>query len=462
MNLEVRYNRKMNAKPVTSPHRRQTASRPARHPIPIMAGSLAETLLVASDALAAVLKGFALNDGLQGLWQAWPDLSPATRGAVQDLLYSTLRAFGRGTTVLARLLTHPLDEPRVTALLLIALQRLETRPETAHTLVDQAVDAAARISRGKFKNLVNAVLRNALRQQASLLELQAATPVAAWQHPEWWLEKVRRQHPADWQAILSANNNHPPMSLRLNPARTSFDAYTALLDGQKLAWIRLGDLSVQLETPCPVGRLPGFAEGLVSVQDWGAQQAARMLDLQDGHRVLDACAAPGGKTAHLLETARIELLALELEASRSQRVRDNLTRLGLDARILTCDCRQISRWWDNRPFDRILADVPCSASGVARRHPDIKWLRRAEDVAGFATVQAEILDALWQVLAPGGKMLYLTCSVFTEEGSEQVSRFADRHPDCQRMAFSDGKLDQYWLPGPQHDGFYFALLEKHV
>lgn len=451
----------MNPKPVSSP-RRHAASRPAHRTAPVTAGSLAETLLVASDALAAVLKGFALNDGLQGLWQAWPDLSPATRGAVQDLLYSTLRAYGRGTAVLAKLLTHPLDEPRVTALLLIALQRLESRPETAHTLVDQAVEAAARISRGKFKNLVNAVLRNALRQQASLLESLAVSPVATWQHPDWWIEKVRAQHPQEWQSILSANNSHPPMSLRINPLRTSFESYTAQLDEQKLAWTRLGDLSVQLQTPCAIGRLPGFTEGLVSVQDWGAQQAAPMLDLRDGQRVLDACSAPGGKTAHLLETARIDLLALELEDTRCQRVHDNLARLGLEARIQTCDCRHIDRWWDGRPFDRILADVPCSASGVARRHPDIKWLRRAEDVAGFATVQAEILDALWQVLAPGGRMLYLTCSVFTEEGSEQVSRFADRHPDCRRQAFPDGRLDQHWWPGPQHDGFYFALLEKHV
>lgn len=421
---------------------------------------MAETLLVASDALAAVLRGYALNDGLQGLWQAWPELSAATRGAVQDMLYGTLRAYGRGDAILHRLLSRPLDEPRTEALLLIALHRLETRPETAHTLVDQAVEAAARIAGGGFKGLVNGVLRNALRQQAALAGTQQADPVALWQHPHWWLQKVRQQHPQDWQAILSANNTHPPMSLRINPRRSTFDAYTARLDAAGLSWTQLGPLAVHLESPCPVTQLPGFAEGLVSVQDWGAQQAAALLDLHDGQRVLDACSAPGGKTAHLLETAQIDLLALELEEQRCQRVRDNLARLGHVAEVRTDDCRIFATEWNGAPFDRILADVPCSASGVARRHPDIKWLRREEDVAGFATVQAQIIDALWQVLAVGGKMLYLTCSVFAEENAEQMARFAARHADCRRVAFADGTFDKHCLPGPQHDGFYFALLEK--
>lgn len=448
----------MISKPSRAGHRPASRSRPPLSPVP--SGSLAETLLVASDALAAVLKGYALNDGLQGLWQAWPGLSAATRGAVQDLLYGTLRAYGRGDVVLHQLLSRPLDEPRTEALLLIALHRLETRPETAHTLVDQAVEASARIAGGGLKGLVNGVLRNALRQQEALAAKRRADPVARWQHPEWWLRKVQQQHPENWQTILEANNSHPPMSLRINPRRSSFTDYTARLDAAGLAWSQLGPFALQLDPPCAVSQLPGFTEGLVSVQDWGAQQAACLLDLRDGQRVLDACAAPGGKTAHLLETANIELLALELEEQRSQRVRDNLARLGHEAEVFTGDCRIFATTWDGAPFDRILADVPCSASGVARRHPDIKWLRREEDVASFATVQAQIIDALWQVLAVGGKMLYLTCSVFVEENAEQMARFVARHPDCRRVAFADGTFDQHCLPGPQHDGFYFALLEK--
>lgn len=451
--------------PNRRPPRAGDASRQSpRHSAPklprLPAGSLAETLLVASDGLAAVLKGYALNDGLLGLWKAYPDLALPARGAVQDLLYGSLRDYGRGSYLLSRLLSKPLDEPRVEALLLIALHRLETRPDTAHTVVDQAVETAARLAEGRLKSLVNGVLRNALRQWNTLLQEAEQTPSARWRHPDWWIKAARRQHPENWEALLAGNNMHPPMSLRINPCRISNDAYREILRKEGLAFTDLGPLAVQLDAPRSVVSLPGFAEGQVSVQDWGAQQAAALLDIQDGQRVLDACAAPGGKTAHLLESADITLLALELEENRCRRIHDNLNRLGLKAEVQIADCRNPDSWWNGRPFDRILADVPCSASGVARRHPDIKWLRREEDIAAFATVQGEILEALWQVLAPGGKMLYLTCSVFSEENGRQVARFAARHKDCLRARLPDGSLEKQWLPSALHDGFYFALLEK--
>jgi len=214
-----------------------------------------------------------------------------------------------------------------------------------------------------------------------------------------------------------------------------------------------------LERPVAVSRVPGFAEGCVSVQDAGAQYAADYLDLDDGLRVLDACAAPGGKTAHILETADVILTALDSDAGRARRVTENLDRLGLSAKVHTADCRDLERWWNGRPFDRILADVPCSASGVVRRNPDIKWLRRSDDIARFAAQQADILEALWRVLAPGGKMLYATCSVFAEENGDQVAAFAARHPDCRRIPIG-GQLDCQHLPCPEHDGFFYALLEK--
>ncbi|PAT00899.1 MAG: 16S rRNA (cytosine(967)-C(5))-methyltransferase [Candidatus Dactylopiibacterium carminicum] len=416
--------------------------------------------LVASDALAAVSRGHALNDGLQGLWRAWPALPAGTRGAVQDLLYGCLRDFGRGRHLLAGLIDRPLDEARIEALLLLALHRLEARLEQAHTIVDQAVEAAARIARGRLKGLVNGVLRNALRQWPELLARADGDPQARYRHPLWWQLLVKRAHPNDWETVLTANNTHPPMALRLNRRRTTLAAYSAQLEAAGLRWRALGEHALLLEQPCPVGRLPGFSEGLVSVQDWGAQQAPQLLDLSRGQRVLDACAAPGGKTAHLLETTDISLVALELVEARARRVEENLARLGLTAELRTADCRDLEAWWDGRPFDRILADVPCSASGVARRHPDIKWLRREEDVAGFATQQAEILAALWQVLAPGGKMLYLTCSLFPEENARQMARFAAGLRDCRRVRLADGSFEQQWLPTAEHDGFYFALLEK--
>jgi 16S rRNA (cytosine967-C5)-methyltransferase len=227
-----------------------------------------------------------------------------------------------------------------------------------------------------------------------------------------------------------------------------------------LAARALREDAILLDQPVPVTRLPGFAAGLVSVQDYGAQQAARLLDVHDGQRVLDACAAPGGKAAHLLECAEIALTALELDAQRARRITENLQRLGLTADVRVADTRQPDRWWDGQRFDRILADVPCSASGVARRHPDSKWLRRASDVAGFAHTQARILDALWPLLAPGGKMLYCTCSLFVEENAAQITAFVARQRNARRLPTGHAEPELQLLPTTTHDGFYYALLEK--
>jgi 16S rRNA (cytosine967-C5)-methyltransferase len=221
----------------------------------------------------------------------------------------------------------------------------------------------------------------------------------------------------------------------------------------------VGEAGLLLGRPVPVERLPGFFEGLASVQDLGAQQAAPLLDVRPGMRVLDACAAPGGKSAHLLELAAIELLALDSDAARLARVRENLDRLGLAAELKAADCRRLADWWDGRPFERVLADVPCSASGVVRRHPDIKWLRRDADIDGFAATQAQILEALWLVLAPGGRLLYATCSVFPEENALRVAAFAARHVDCRRLPMG-GAPERQLLPQAEHDGFFYALLEK--
>lgn len=407
-----------------------------------------------------MLAGHAVNDGLTQLWQKHPGLSPASRGAVQDLLYGALRDFGRGEAVLARLLSTPLSDPLVTALLYLAWHRLENRPDTAHTVVDQAVDAATQIAGGRYRGLVNAVLRNALRQETAIRALIEGCPATHWRHPQWWIDALQRAYPDNWEAVLAENNGRAPMTVRVNRRRTSVEEVMTELSTAGLHARHLGGQGLLLDKPCPVSSLPGFEAGRVSVQDWGAQQAALLLDLHDGQHVLDACAAPGGKSAHILELADVDLLALELDDARAARVKTNLGRLGLRATIRTADCRQTQRWWDGRPFDRILADVPCSASGVVRRHPDIKWLRRAEDVVQFATLQDEILESLWPLLAHGGKMLYVTCSLFSEENAGQIARFAARHTDCRRLPSAENLIEQQWLPASHHDGFYFALLEK--
>jgi 16S rRNA (cytosine967-C5)-methyltransferase len=391
---------------------------------------------------------------------------------VQDLAYGALRQYGRGDFVLGQLLSQPLKETLVRALLLAALYRLEVRPEDAHTTVDQAVTAAASIANGRFKALVNGVLRNFLRRQVELATLIADDDEARWRTPRWWIEKLRTGYPDDWQDILLAGNGHPPMTLRVNRRRLDASTYVEHLAAVGIEARSLDETAVLLTKPQPVTKLPGFFEGLVSVQDWGAQHAAALLDVRPGMRVLDACAAPGGKTAHLLERAEFEmlsLLALEVDAGRAQRITENLDRLelgrasgsGATATVKVADARDTKAWWDGCPFDRILADVPCTASGVVRRHPDSKWLRRPSDVASFVRSQTQIVDALWQTLAPGGKMLYCTCSLFVEENGAQVAAFAGRHDDALRLPTGSGNAQYLQLtPRAEHDGFYYALLQK--
>lgn len=421
--------------------------------------SLSYALLRAAKVVVQVFDGGNLTDALIRCWREHGDLIPAQRGAIQDLAYGALRRYGLGDFILSKLLHKPLSEPILQAILLCALYRLEARPEDGHTTVNQAVAAAATLHGGVFKGLSNAVLRNYQRQRAELLAEAEKFQEARWQHPRWWLTRIRKDLPEDWQAVLSADNGHPPMGLRVNRRKGTAESYLARLTEAGIEARALDGNALRLERPVAVDRLPGFAEGLVSVQDGGAQQAANLLDLQAGQRVLDACSAPGGKTAHILETADVDLTALDSDAGRLEKVSENLGRLGLSARTLGADCRDLPAWWDGKPFDRILADVPCSASGVVRRHPDIKWLRREEDIAGFAATQAQILDALWQTLAVNGKMLYVTCSVFRAENEEQVAAFVRRHAECRRLPIQGAPVLQL-LPREDHDGFFYALLQK--
>jgi len=411
--------------------------------------SLAYALREAARIDAAVFAGQSLADNLVGR------VDIVARPAVQDIVYGSLRAFGRGDFFLSRLLERPLAADEVRALLLVALYRLETRPSAAHTVVDQAVSAAAEIQHGKYRGLVNGVLRSFLRQQEALVAALAADPLAVAQHPDWWLAQLQLAWPDDWQGIVAAGNQPPPMALRVNRRRVSRGDYQTQLMAAGIAARPVGEDGLALEKPQPVDRLPGFFDGLVSVQDPGAQRAAEILAPEPGSRVLDACSAPGGKTAHLLERADLELLALDLKPARCRRVEEGLGRLHLSARVQVADCIKLNEWWDGRPFDAVLADVPCTASGVVRRNPDAKWLRRFEDVASFARTQARILDALWQVVRPGGKLLYATCSVFPAENTLQIRRFLACQP-AARIAY-----EEQLLPDAERDGFYYCLLEKH-
>jgi len=405
--------------------------------------------------VAAVRRGRNLSDAIAELWAGHADWTAAQKGAIQDLVYTCLRDFGRGAARLAPLLAKPAPEP-VQSLLLLAVSRLAIEPAAAHTIVDQTVSAAGASAPG-LKGLVNGVLRNLLRQASS----PAANEEARYRHPVWWVARLRRAYPGEWARVLEAGNLHPPMSLRVNLRRQSVEAARAALEDAGLEASVLSPTALRLTRPVPVQRLPGFAEGALSVQDAGAQCAAPWLDLAPGQRVLDACAAPGGKAAQILESCDVDLLALELDPRRAVRIDKNFRRLGLTGRIQVADCVDLKSWWDGQPFDRILADVPCTASGVARRHPDIKWLRREADIARFAAQQARLLEALWQTLAAGGKMLYVTCSVFPEENQAQIATFLARHGDARALPI-EGQPERQLLPDADHDGFYYALLQKQA
>lgn len=411
----------------------------------------------ASGLVVQVLAGRNLTEAWEALAAAdWP---PAIRGAVRDLAWSTLREYGAGDHVLRALLTKPLPV-EAHALLLVAVHRLQERPEQAHVIVDQAVEAVASFAPG-LRGVVNGVLRNVLRRADEFAASMDADEVARYRHPAWWLARLRRDHPLQWEAVAAAGNSHPPMALRVNRRRGGRDDYREVLDARSLVNTSVGEDGLLLARPVPVALLPHFSDGHVSVQDAGAQLAAVLLGARDGERVLDACAAPGGKTAHILERSDVELCAVDVDARRLERVRDNLARLGLTAQTIHGDAMKPKQWWDGRCFDRILADVPCSASGVVRRHPDIKWLRRDEDITGFAQRQDALLDALWPMLARGGTMLYATCSVFEEENGARIAALCNRHPDAERLPLH-GRMDLQLLPDAEHDGFYYALLRKRA
>ena len=435
---------------------------------PTLALPLATLLAHTADAVQAVRAGESLNTALARC----PALA---RPGTQALSFHALRWLG-AAQVLRTQLAPKAPAPAVDALLLTALALLWPQAPVRyaeHTLVDQAVAAA----RTRFKasaGFVNAVLRRFLRERDAQVATALRDPLARFNHPVWWLERLKADWPAQWQPMLAANNQQAPMTLRVNARRNTAAGYVARLAELGMHSAVVGPQAVQLAQPCAVDRLPGFTDGDVSVQDAAAQLAAPLLigaGLPRGARVLDACAAPGGKTAHLLELTDADVLALDSDPTRLARVHDTLARLGLTARTLAADASEPATWWDGRPFDAILLDAPCSAAGVVRRHPDVRWLRRPTDIAALAAQQARLLDALWPLLAPGGRLLYCTCSVFKAEGVHQIDAFLQRQPDAGRTASPPSPGHLLPLPdneadglvataGTAADGFFYALLTK--
>lgn len=422
-----------------------------------------KTQLAAVSAISKVLAGASLTAVLQEVWRSDPTLSKQQKGAIQDLSYGVLRFYGQLDAILGFLLKKPLRDKQLHHLLLVSLYQLQYSKAQSHTVVDQAVSASRSLVHGKgMQGLVNGVLRSFLRQRESVLKQAAEREVGCYSYPQWWIDKLRLQYPQNFRAILEAGNKHPPMTLRVNQRKISVEDYRNLLTERAMHAELLSSGALQLNQPVMVENLPGFSAGLVTVQDAGAQLAAPFMDVHDGMRVLDACAAPGGKSTHLLELAHVSLTVVDNHAARLVQVQQNLERLHMTAERLVCgDAANTAAWWDGQPFDRILADVPCSASGVVRRHPDIKWLRCERDLVKFATTQQAILNALWKILSKNGKLLYVTCSIFAEENAMQIEKFLKHHSDALPLPLSgttvvDGQL----LPDTQHDGFFYTLLQK--
>jgi 16S rRNA (cytosine967-C5)-methyltransferase len=433
---------------------------------------LSFTLALAGEVVSAVKRGESATAALDRTLLA-------VRPAVRALSFEGLRRLGAASTVL-RHLAPKLPKAPLDGLLIVAIALLwpdAAEKYDAHTVVNQAVEAA-RKHKGAPAGFVNAVLRAFLRARDDLVRTATSCDPGRHEHPAWWVQRVRKDWPVHWEALLAAANTAPPMTLRVNSRILSGQAYIdaasdAGIEAALLPDPRLGGQGVVLHKPIGVDQLPGFAQGHVSVQDGAAQLAAPLLlgaGLPAGARVLDACAAPGGKSAHLLELGDLDLLCLDHDATRLMKVDQTMKRLGLHAELLAADASKPSDWWDGRPFDAILLDAPCSASGIVRRHPDIRWLRRTEDVLNLARMQDALLDALWPLLRPGGRLLFATCSLFKAEGQDRIDAFLQRHArsDATLLQTSPGHIlpvienERQPLQTASHlvDAFFYALLEK--
>jgi 16S rRNA (cytosine967-C5)-methyltransferase len=399
------------------------------------------------------------------------------RPGVQALSFQAMRWWGRAVAI-RKALARKAPPAQADALLCTALSLSwndDISPYPVHTLVNQAVEAARRHKDMRAQApFVNACLRRFLRERESLLATTEADLTAQWNHPVWWVKRLKADHPEDWQAILQAAQAAAPMSLRVNLQHQSVATYLTALEALGIQAKAVGQMGVQLVKAVPVNQLPGFNDGHVSVQDAAAQLAAPLLlnGLQidaPSLRLLDACAAPGGKTGHLLECApQAQVLALEVDPQRCQRIHDNLDRLKVQAEVLAADAGKPETWWDGQAFDGILLDAPCTASGIGRRHPDVRWLRRESDVSQLAAIQAKLLKALWPLVKPGGRLLYCTCSIFKAEGESQIQTFVQHNTDALILP-SPGHLTPSNVNSDpslrdnrmgEHDGFYYALLEK--
>ena len=422
-----------------------------------------------ASVVAAVRSGRSMT----ALLEAQPQ---AIRPGVQALSFQVMRWLGRAQSLRAEL-ARKAPPPAADALLCTALALCwsdELAPYPAFTLVDQTVEAARQNKDTRAQaNFINACLRRFLREKPDLMALTDSQPLARWNHPLWWMQRLQNDHPQDWEAILIASQVPAPMTLRVNSSLNTVSTYLTALAAAGLTGRAVGAHGIELSKAAPVHQLPGFSLGMVSVQDAGAQLAAPLLlqgmDVTQPLRLLDACAAPGGKTGHLLELCpSAQVVALDVDPVRCERVVQNLDRLKVQAQVIAADAAKPQGWWDGQLFDAILLDAPCTASGIGRRHPDVRWLRRQTDSAQLAQIQAQLLKALWPLLKPKGQLVYCTCSIFLDEGQRQIQTFLKHNTDAVLLPSPGHLIPQNGQISPavqdnqacEHDGFYYALLQK--
>jgi 16S rRNA (cytosine967-C5)-methyltransferase len=414
--------------------------------------------------VSEVIKGHNLNQVFERRFQHHQNITPQQKSVAIFLAYGAIRYLGENQFFIQQLIDKKITNKKIEALLCVALFQLNHDQSTDFTVVNEAVEAAKLINKSWAGSFVNGVLRNFIRQKEKLQTELKNDEEAFYSYPLWWINLIKQNYPKDWESILLNGNKHPPLTLRINERQTNLKQYEEKLKSEAISYRVLGNIALELTQPTPVEKIPGFMDGEVSIQDFGAQLAAKLLDLQDGQFCLDACSAPGGKTGHMLEIADIELVSIDQQKDRLYKVKENLERLHLHAYLKCADLAAVNTWWNEKLFDRILLDAPCSASGVVRRHVDIKWLRRPRDIEMFAKQQEAMLEAMWQLLKKGGKLLYATCSIFYDENQKVINHFIKEHTDAKEVKWSvDSEYSKYenqLIPSENHDGFFYALLEK--
>jgi len=383
---------------------------------------------------------------------------------IKALTYGTVRFLGKSRFIINQLVKNKIENKRVECLIHIALYQLSQEKFKNFTIVNQAVDAAKKIDFRKSK-FVNAILRNYLRSKEDLHELINQEHIAKYSYQNWWINKVKNEFENDWEEILEIGNQHPPLTLRVNKRKINIDKYSEILMKHGIDHQVISNTGIIIKNPLNISDIPGFLEGHISVQDFGAQIATELLDIGKGQKILDACAAPGGKTCNILESEDVDVTALEIDEIRADKISGNLKRLELNANVIHGSLSNDNLWWDGGNFDRILLDVPCSASGIVRRHVDIKWLRQMNDLKKFSEMQYLLLNSAWPLLKSGGKLLYVTCSIFSNENRDVIERFKQEFMDAKEIDLiypnNIKHIKNQLIPSENHDGLFYALLKKN-